>query len=367
MRILVVNAGSSSLKLRVLDDDALVAGRDLPPGDQTGLADSLGPFIDAHPGIEAVGHRVVHGGVLFDGPVLLDAEVDDLLGALADLAPLHNPTGLAAIEALRALRPDLPQVACFDTTFHRHMPVKAHTYAVPRAWRDRWGLRRFGFHGLSHAWASRRAGELMGRPREELRLVTAHLGSGASLAAVARGRSVDTTMGFTPMEGLVMSTRSGSLDPGLLLWVEQHGGLSAEEVEAVLEHESGLAGLAEGTGDLRAVISAMDAGDPVARVAYEVYVYRIQTNIGAMCAAMDGLDGLVFTGGAGESAPRLRANVCQGLTFLGLELDAAVNQPADGGLATADRRISVGADPAVLVVNAREDREIARHVREVLR
>ncbi len=167
-------------------------------------------------------------------PVLIDAGADAALKALADLAPLHNPPCLAAIHALRSLRPNMAQVACFDTTFHADMPAKASTYAVPRSWREQWDIRRFGFHGLSHAWASRRAGDLLGRPREQLRLVTAHLGAGASLAAVAFGRSVDTTMGFTPMEGLVMATRSGSVDPGLVLWVQGNGGLSAEEVEEAL-------------------------------------------------------------------------------------------------------------------------------------
>jgi acetate kinase len=361
MRILVVNAGSSSLKLRILDDDDLVASRDLPRPDASTLRDSLGGLLDAHPGVEAVGHRVVHGGSIFDGPLLLDAQADEELAALADLAPLHNPIGLGAITAVMVVRPDLPQVACFDTTFHRDMPAKAYTYAVPRAWREQWGIRRFGFHGLSHAWATRRAAALIGRPAEELRLVTAHLGSGASLAAVVHGRSVDTTMGFTPMEGLVMATRSGSVDPGLVLWVERHGGLSADEVELILERESGLAGLWEGSADLRDVMVAMDAGDRAARLAYEVYVYRIQTNVGAMCAAMNGLDGLVFTGGAGEAEPRLRMDICDGLAFLGLELESVAN-----GIGGDDRRISVGDAPAVVVVHAREDLEIARHVREML-
>ena len=196
------------------------------------------------------------------------------------------------------------------------MPAKASTYAIPRSWRDRWGIRRYGFHGLSHARASRRAGELLGRPAEQLRLVTAHLGAGGSLAAVAFGRSVDTTMGFTPLEGLVMATRSGSVDPGLILWVQHHGGLSVDEVQAALEHESGLLGLSEASGDLRRVIAAMGAGDPAARLAYEVYVYRIQTSVAAMCAAMGGIDGLVFTGGAGEATPLLRADTCAGLAFL---------------------------------------------------
>jgi acetate kinase len=363
VQILVVNAGSSSLKLRLLNDaDTLMATKDLPqPGPAT-LRDELGAFLEQSPLIDAVGHRVVHGGSAFTGPVVLDDEADAALEALADLAPLHNPPSLAAIDLLRSLRPNLPQVACFDTTFHADMPAKATTYAVPKVWRERWDIRRFGFHGLSHSWASRQAGTILGQDRARLRLVTAHLGAGASLAAVAFGRSVDTTMGFTPMEGLVMATRSGSVDPGLLLWVQRRGGLSAEEVERTLELDSGLRGLWGESGDLRRVVAAADAGDETAQLAYEVYVYRIQTSVAAMTAAMEGMDGLVFTGGAGEASGRLRTDVCAALGFLGVKLESASNEAlTDDGLVS-----SSGATPAVLVVHAREDLEIARHVRELL-
>ncbi len=363
MQILVVNAGSSSVKLRVLDDsDDLVASSDLPRQEPSGLRGAIGEILDEHPDVAAVGHRVVHGGTAFRGPVLLDDRVDATLEALADLAPVHNPIGLAGIHVVRELRPALPQVACFDTTFHVDMPAKASTYAVPRSWRETWGIRRFGFHGLSHSWASRRAAELLGRPRQELRLVTAHLGAGASLAAVASGRSVDTTMGFTPMEGLVMATRSGSVDPGLVLWVQHHAGLSAAQVQDALEHDSGLRGLAGGSGDLRRVMAAMDAGSPDAQLAYAVYVYRIQTSIAAMCTALGGMDGLVFTGGAGEGEARLRADTCEGLAFLRVGLHGSSNEKIRGdGLVSPE-----GAEPAVLVVLAREDLEIARHVRELV-
>jgi acetate kinase len=363
MHVLVVNVGSTGLKLRVLDDgDGLVAAKDLPRLEPTDLGHELGAFLHENPAIDAAGHRVVHGGSSFRQPVILDAASETALEALADLAPLHNPRSLAAIHGLQSLRPDLPQVACFDTSFHADMPAKASTYAVPRAWRERWDIRRFGFHGLSHAWASRRAGELLGQPREQLRLVTAHLGAGASLAAVAFGRSVDTTMGFTPMEGLVMATRSGSVDPGLVLWVQRHGGLSADEVEEALEHDSGLRGLWGESGDLRRVIGAADSGDQDACLAYDVYVYRIQTGVAAMSAAMGGVDGLVFTGGAGQASPRLRADTCAGLGLLGVSLESTRNDAPEGdGLVSAP-----GANPAVLVVEAREDLEIARHVRELL-
>jgi acetate kinase len=363
VQILVVNAGSSSLKLRVLDGtDAVLASKDLPKVSPDGLGPILADFLDQAPTIDAAGHRVVHGGSAFTRPIVLDEAVDATLQALADLAPLHNPPCLAAVRTLQSLRPDLTQVACFDTSFHVDMPVKAATYALPRVWREEWGIRRYGFHGLSHEWASRRAGELLGRPREELRLVTAHLGGGASLAAVAFGHSVDTTMGFTPMEGLVMATRSGSVDPGLVLWVQRQRGLSAAAVEATLEGESGLLGLSGASGDLRQVIGTAAAGNEDARLAYEVYVYRIQTNVAAMVAAMEGIDALVFTGGAGEASARLRADVCARLGFLEIRLDEPKNAALGGdGVAS-----SGDAAPAVVVVEAREDIEIARHVRALL-
>jgi acetate kinase len=363
VNVLVVNAGSSSLKLRLLDGtDTLMATRDLPRPASGELGDVLESFCQENPDIDAAGHRVVHGGSAFRQPILLDDGTEAALEALEDLAPLHNPPSLAAIEALRLRRPDLPQVACFDTAFHADMPAKAATYAVPQEWRERWDIRRFGFHGLSHAWSSRRAGELLGQPREQLRLVTAHLGAGASLAAVSFGRSVDTTMGFTPMEGLVMATRSGSVDPGLLLWVQRRGGLSVDDVEDALERHSGLRGLSGRYVDLRDVIKAADAGDQSAQLAYDVFVYRIQTNVAAMCAAMAGVDALVFTGGAGEASARLRGDVCAALGFLGIEVEVATNNRCSGDGPISTRGIT----PAVLVVSAREDLEITRHVRELL-
>jgi len=363
VHIFVVNAGSSSVKLRLVDDaDDVVATRDLPHLEGSELAHALGTFLDEIPVVDAVGHRVVHGGSDFTEPLVLDDRTDVALEALAELAPLHNPPSLAGIHAIRSLRPNLPQVACFDTSFHAHMPTRAATYAVPRRWREDWGIRRYGFHGLSHDWASRRAGSILGRPREQLRLVTAHLGAGASLAAVAFGRSIDTTMGFTPIEGLVMATRSGSIDPGALLWVQRRGGLSAEQVEMALEYESGLRGLSGETGDLQQVMALADAGNAAARLAYDVYVYRIQTHVGAMSAAMNGIDGLVFTGGAGEASVRLRSDVCTRLTFLGLSLDESSNQAMEGDCAVS----AAGQSPAVVVVHAREDLEIARSVRGLI-
>ena len=376
MRVLVVNAGSSSLKLRTLDErDTVVGAEDLPPfmpdrqsvGDHGGepardagvpaaLVEALGRLGPA----DAVGHRVVHGGAMFREAVRVDAGVIAAIEALTDLAPLHQPGSVAGLRWLAALRPELPQVACFDTAFHATLPDAAATYALPREWRDRWPLRRYGFHGLSHAFASRRAAELLGQPVEALRIVTCHLGAGASLAAVAGGRSVDTTMGFTPLEGLVMATRSGSVDPGLVLWLQEQGGLDAAAVAAGLERDAGLAGLA-GTADMREVLERAAQGSAAAQLALDVYLHRLRAGIAAMAAAMGGLDALVFTGGVGEHAPAVRSATVDGLGFFGLRVDPVRN--ADG----PDREIGAAGElPAVIVVTSREDVEIARQVRAAL-
>jgi acetate kinase len=268
---------------------------------------------------------------------------------------------VAGINAARRALPDTPQVACFDTAFHAGLPPAAARYALPDAWTRQFGLRRFGFHGLSHGYAARRAAELLGRDPAGLRIVTCHLGAGASLAAVQGGRSVDTTMGFTPLEGLVMATRSGSVDPGLILWLLQHGNLSTAEVDTGLETSAGLAGLSRlPSGDMREVLLAADAGDEPARLALDVYVHRLRREIAAMAAAMNGLDALVFTGGIGEHSPRVRAAAAAGLTFLGVSLD-----PAQDGV-NSDADISGSGPVRVLVVTAREDVEIARQARAVL-
>jgi len=361
--VLVVNAGSSSLKLSVLEEgDELLAHADRGfTEDERELEQAFGAILAEASPIGAVGHRVVHGGHTFTEAVKLDADADAQLGQLTDLAPLHNPPALSAIRVLRRLCPELPAVACFDTAFHATLPAAAATYAVPRSWSERWLLRRYGFHGLSHAYASRRAAELLGRPLAELRLVTAHLGAGASLAAVKGGRSIETTMGFTPLEGLVMATRSGSVDPGLLLWVQRHSDLSAEEMEQELDREAGLRGLS-GHSDMREVLAGVDAGNERCRLALVVYVHRLVAAAAAMAAAMGGLDALVFTGGVGEHAVRVRAEACEGLAFLGLALDSKANGEANGdGLLSPP-----GARAAALVVRAREDLEIARQVRAAL-
>jgi len=362
--ILVVNAGSSSLKLRLLGpDDAVIGSADLaaPGSDVDGIARAVETAIAGFGSVAAAGHRIVHGGTRFDGPVRLDADVEAQLRALTDLAPLHQPKSLGALAAVQSVLPGTPSVACFDTAFHAAMPVEATTYAIPIEWRKRWALRKYGFHGLSHGYAARRAAALVGRPVADLRMVTCHLGAGASLAAVAGGRSIDTTMGFTPLDGLVMATRSGSIDPGLVLWLEDHVGMPPQELASTLEHRSGLLGLA-GTADMRAILAAEAAGEEAAALALGVYLHRLRASIAAMVAALGGLDVLVFTGGVGEHAPEIRARAAAGLGYLGVGLDAEANRAADGDAAIG----ASGARVRVLVVTAREDLEIAREVRAVL-
>jgi len=367
--VLVVNAGSSSLKVSVLDaGDRVTAALDLDHWDGRPDHRELADFITGcRGGIAVAGHRVVHGGSRYTGPVLIDDAVLAGIADLTDLAALHQPRALAGIEAVTRMLPGVPAVACFDTAFHATLPPAAAAYALPGDWTRRFGLRRYGFHGLSHAYAARRAARLLGAADGTgLRVVTCHLGSGASLAAVRDGRSVDTTMGFTPLEGLVMATRSGSVDPGLIVWLLQHGGLSAAELGDALECRSGLAGLAGlpgGSGDMRDVRAAAGAGNPGAAAAIEVYLHRLRREIAAMAAAMNGLDALVFTGGIGEHDPAVRAGAAAGLGFLGVTLDEERNQAAVG-----DADISAaGAAVATFRITAREDSEIAGQARGVLR
>jgi acetate kinase len=356
VRVLVVNAGSSSLKLSLLDgDDATLASAQLDAPQAQVDADALRAALrdQGLAGADAVGHRIVHGGTRFAGPVRVDDEVEAALRELCDLAPLHQPKSLAGLDAVRAALPDLPAVACFDTAFHATIPEPARTYALPAAWRERWDLRRYGFHGLSHAWIARRV--------EGPRVVSCHLGAGASLCAIRDGRSVATTMGFTPLEGLVMATRSGSVDPGLVLWLQQHEGVGADAIADALEHRSGLLGLA-GTADMEEVLARAAGGDPAATLARDTYVFALRAGIAAMAAALDGLDALAFTGGVGEHAPQIRARAAAGLAFLGVAIDPAAN---DG--AQPDAEVSApGAAVRTHVVAAREDREIARQVRAAL-
>jgi acetate kinase len=283
---------------------------------------------------------------------------------------LHQPKSLAALDAVTTVLPDTPAVACFDTAFHATIPQAAATFALPAEWRTRWTLRRYGFHGLSHAYASRRAAELVGHPAPDaptgLRVVTCHLGAGASLAAVLSGRSVDTTMGFTPLDGLVMATRSGSVDPGLVLWLEEHAHMPPRELAAALEHRSGLAGLT-GTGDMREVLARATAGDERAALGRDVYLHRLRASVAAMAAAMDGLDVLVFTGGVGENSPEIRARAADGLAFLGVAVDESRNPPGKKARGGEDWEITApGAAVRTFVIAAREDKQIAAEVRSAL-
>jgi len=362
-RVLVVNAGSSSLKLTLLDhDDRTLAERELPasraafdPGElRDALAGALGEA-------DAVAHRIVHGGSRFREAALIDAEVEAALRELVELAPLHQPKSLAALDAVSAALPHIPAVACFDTAFHATLPAAASTYAIPAAWRKRWSARRFGFHGLSHAWVARRAPALAGVAERELRIVSCHLGAGASVCAIAGGRSIDTTMGFTPLEGLVMATRSGSVDPGLLLWLLERAGLSERELSDALEHESGLLALA-GSPDMRTVLERAEIGDANAALALEVYLHRLRAAIAAMAASLGGLDVLAFTGGVGERAARIRALAADRLEFLGIALDRESNERAQ-----PDADLSApSASVRTLVIRAREDLEMASQARRLL-
>ena len=323
--LLVVNAGSSSLKLSVLsDDDEQLASRSVRP-------DELEPALAELPPVDAVGHRIVHGGDEFAGPVRVDSRVRRRLEALVDLAPLHQPKSLKALDAVTHALPGVPAFASFDTAFHATIPAAAATYALPPEWRRRWDLRRYGFHGLSHAYIASCV--------PDARVVSCHLGAGASLCAIDRGVSVDTTMGFTPLEGLVMATRSGSVDPGLILWLEEHVGMPPAELASTLEHRSGLYGLT-GTADMAVILAAEARGEEDAVLAVSVYLHRLRASLAAMVAALGGVDVVVFTGGVGENAPAIRERALEGLGFLG--------------------------SPEVRVIPAREDLQIAHDVRSLL-
>jgi acetate kinase len=315
-----------------------------------GTATTLSSLEDAPDGLAAVSHRVVHGGGRFRDPVLLDDQVEAQLTAVTELAPLHNTPALAAIRRARAALPDLRHVAVFDSAFHATIPPEAATYALSAQVREEWGIRRFGFHGLSVQWASERV--------PAARLVVCHLGGGCSVTAVRDGRSVDTTMGFTPLEGVPMATRPGSVDPGALLYLLRHH-LTLDGLDRLLEHESGLAGLSGLSGNVEELERAEE---PAAALAIAVFTYRVASAVGAMAAALGGLDALVFTAGIGERSARVRADVCARLGFLGVDLDAEAN-----GSARGDAVISTdGASTRVLVIRAREDVVAARAARELL-
>ena len=386
--VLVLNCGSSSLKAAVIDEggrrlfDLSLSGLDGTPRLRCGAveraltppeaADPLTTVLDslaAEPavagGLAAVGHRVAHGGERFDSPVLVDAGVEAAIEALVPLSPLHNPAALAGIRAARRRWPAAPQVAVFDTAFHATLPRRAREYALPRGLSRQLGLRRYGFHGTSHAFVAQQAALSLGEPLERLRIVTCHLGSGASVTAVEFGRSIDTSMGMTPLEGLVMATRPGDLDPGIVLELLRSG-RSVAEVDRLLNHEAGLVGLA-GTGDMREVERRATAGDDDARVALLVYAHRVRKYVGAYAAVMGGVDAVVFTGGVGENSALVRHRVAQRLEFLGAVLDEDRNRDAQVSRDARVAEISAAhARCRLLVVATDEELAIAGAARRLL-
>lgn len=359
--VLVVNAGSSSLKVRRLPaGDSVVVERIGDPGrpaDHVAAWDVAAAALAGRPGaapldrVTVVAHRVVHGGEVYTTPVVVDDAILAELDALVPLAPLHNPANLAALRAARAALPDVPHVAVFDTAFHATMAPHSYRYAVPESWYRDHGVRRYGFHGPSHDGVTRRAAELLGRSRATLRIVSLHLGNGASAAAVDRGKSVETTMGFTPIDGLIMGTRSGSLDPGVVLHMLR-AGHDADGLDRDLNRASGLLGLSGRSNDVRDLHAAADSGDERSALALAAFAYRTRLAVGSLAFAMGGLDAIVFTGGIGEHDPRMRRAILQDLGAFGIELDEAAND-ANG------HRIDAGTGVAVLVVPTDEDRVMA--------
>ena len=391
--VLVINAGSSSVKYQLVDpgtgvshakglverigldtgvithttpegtwrEECPVPDHEQAIGMVTRAFSEHGPDL-AEAELVAVGHRVVHGGADFADPVLVGDDVLASVERLIPLAPLHNPGNLQGIEATRRIFPDVPQVAVFDTAFHQSMPPEAYTYAVPARWRDELRVRRYGFHGTSHAYVSRRAAELLGRPLEEVRTVVLHLGNGASATAVDGGRSVDTSMGLTPLEGLVMGTRGGDLDPGLAGHLVRNGGLTLDEFDRALSKESGLLALA-GSADMRELVAAREAGLPEAVLAFDVMVHRLVRYVGAFTAVLGGVDAIAFTAGIGENTPELRAAVLGRVAFLGVELDADANAGLPRG--ETGRISTAGSRVAAFVIPTNEEWEIARQAAEV--
>ena len=395
MKILVLNGGSSSFKSSLFDVNSADGDSGAPdplwearvdwehhPGTAEIQAkangatsnrsvpvksplDALDPLMDMVPDrqrVRVAGHRVVHGGRAFRESTRITPEVRAGIAEMASFAPEHNRLELEAIECMeRILGPDVVQVAVFDTAFHASLPPPAYVYPGPYEWVGQ-GIRRYGFHGISHQYTSRRAAAILGRELRSMRMITCHLGNGCSLAALRDGVSIDTTMGFTPLEGLMMGTRSGSVDPGILIHLVRHRGYSAEQLDRVLNKESGLRGISGGSGDMRTVQEAMARGDVRAQLAFDVYVHRLCSEIGAMLASLGGLDALVFTAGVGENSPQVRANVAQTFAFLGIKLDSSRNaqSPPDADIATPDSAVRV------LVVHTQEEWEIARESYRVL-
>jgi len=396
VKVLVINSGSSSVKYQLIDmegEEVLCRGiaeriglhgsrivhriagekhiieKDLP-NHEVALQEVLKVLTDEKLGaikdlseINAVGHRVVHGGEKFASSVLIDEEVMKVLEENVDLAPLHNPPNIMGIRAIQKLLPGVPNVAVFDTAFHQSMPKKAYLYAIPMELYEKHGIRRYGFHGTSHRYVSRRAAEILGKPYESLKIITAHLGNGASIAAVMYGKSVDTSMGFTPLEGLVMGTRSGDIDPAIVIHLQKKLGMSADEVYNLLNKKSGVLGIYGKSSDMRDIEEAALEGDEIARLALDIYEYRIAKYIGAYAAAMNGVDVIVFTAGVGENSPLIREEICERyLTYLGVKIDKGENdiRGEERIISTPDSKVTV------MVIPTNEELVIARDTKEIV-
>jgi acetate kinase len=375
MKVLVLNCGSSSVKYQFIDTDKKLAlakglvdrigmaGAVLShlryDGDQIKISGEIldhqiaieyvlavllsknHGVIDDKKDIEAVGHRVVHGGETFSGSVLITDEVIKALQDNIELAPLHNPPNIKGIQAATRILPGTPQVGVFDTAFHSHMPPRAYLYGIPYELYRKYKIRRYGFHGTSHLYVSKKAAELMGRKYEDLKIITAHLGNGCSMAAVNKGVSVDTTMGFTPLEGLLMGTRSGDLDPQVILYVMGKEGLSLNEAATMLNKHSGLIGISGESSDMREILAAMKDQHQRAKHAFDIFCYRIKKYVGAYASAMGGVDALVFTGGIGENSFEVREEVCRDMEFMGIQLDLLRNQNNNELISTDSSKVKV--------------------------
>jgi len=373
MKILVLNAGSSSHKVSLYQLGENLPDDPPPPlweakidwHDHIGidaveqllaaLWSGKSPVLRSPDDIDMVGHRIVHGGRQYEEPVRITPAVKAGIAGVSAFAPLHNRGELEVIDVIEKVFGDIPQVAVFDTGFHRSIPPAAAVYSGPYEWFTE-GIRRYGFHGINHQYCAGRAARLLKRDLKTLRLITCHLGNGCSLAAIRGGHSIDTTMGFTPLEGLMMGTRSGSIDPGILTYLLRRGRLQPEEIDDLLNRKSGLLGISGLSSDMRDVLAAIKQGHSRARLAFDIYVHRLQAGIGAMAAVLGGIDALVFTAGVGENSPEVREAACKPLSFLGLKLDEAANAQtsADADIGTA------GSQARVLLIRAQEDWAIAQ-------
>ncbi len=396
MKIFVINCGSSSLKYKLFDmrdEDVLAEGiierigiensflkyetkegtdikieHDIPTHKEgiellieTLLSDEHGVLEDMDE-IKAVGHRVAHGGEKFAHSTLIDEEVMKEIEDISDLAPLHNPANLMGITVCKKLMPETPQVAVFDTAFHQTMPAEAYTYAIPYKYYEKYGIRRYGFHGTSHGYVAARAAKMMDKNIEDLNIVTCHLGNGASIAAVKKGQSVDTSMGFTPLEGLVMGTRCGDIDPAIIPFIMDKEGMSASEIDSVLNKESGLYGVSGVSSDMRDIEEAADNGNNQAQVALDIFNYRVKKYIGSYSAAMGGVDAVVFTAGIGENAIETREEILTGLEYMGIEIDKEANdcRGKEQIISTADSRVKA------MVIPTNEELVIAKDTKEIV-